>query len=242
MVRTAKSASSLEATLDSTAPNLNRAAYTVNAWRECAAELLVSALRGRRTAYVAVAALVAAGCTPNTLVSEWKSAGYTGRPFDRVLVLAASSDPEIRRVYEDAFVQELAAMGVTATAAHAVIQADGEVPSERIVEAVGEVHADAVLVTRMIGKERKVSSYAPTPLQAGAKVEFYAVYQAGMKSQTPPSYGYEVYTLETSLWDARDEALIWFSSSQTFQPGNAPGAAKDLADIVVRALRQQQLL
>jgi hypothetical protein len=36
--------------------------------------------------------------------------------------------------------------------------------------------------------------------------------------------------------------LIWFSTSQTFQPGNAPGAAKDLADIVVRALRQQQLL
>ncbi len=121
------------------------------------------------------------------MVSEWKSAGYSGRPFDRVLVLAASSDPEIRRVYEDAFVQELAAMGVTATAAHAVIQADGEVPSERIVEAVGEVHADAVLVTRMIGKERKASSYAPPPLQAGTKAEFYAVYQAGMTIHTPPT-------------------------------------------------------
>jgi hypothetical protein len=220
---------------------LIRATYTVNAWRAGAAELLVSVRHGR-TACIAAAALVAAGCAPNALVNEWKSAGHTGRPFDRVLVLAASSDPEIQRVYEDAFVQELAAMGVTATAAHAVMQADGEVPSERIVQAIGEVSADAVLVTRMIGKERKVSSYEPPPLQAGAKLDFYAVYQAGMKSRTPPPHGYEVYTLETSLWNAPDEALVWFSTSQTFQPRNAPGAANDLADLVVRALRQQQLL
>ena len=225
-------------TLDSIIANLNR----VSAWRGLAAGLLVSALHGRRTAYVAAATLVATGCAPNALVNEWKSAGYTGRSFDRVLVLAATSDPEIRRVYEDAFVQELAAMGVTATPAHAVIQADGEVPAERIVQAVGEVRADAVLLTRMIGKERKAGSYAPLPLQAGAKAEFYAVYQAGMATRAPPPHGYEVYTLETSLWDATDEALVWFSTSQTFQPGNAPGAAKDLADVVVKALRQQQLL
>jgi hypothetical protein len=222
---------------------LNLAAYSVSAWRGLVAGLLVSAPHGRRTAYVAVATLVATGCAPNALVTEWKSASYAGRPFDRVLVLAATPDPEIRRAYEDAFVQELAAMGVTATAAHAVIQADGEVPAQRIVQAVGEVRADAVLVTRMIGKERNAPSYAPPPLQAEAKAEFYAVYQAGMAVQAPPQpHGYEVYRLETSLWDATDEALVWFSSSQTFQPGNAPGAARDLADIVVKALRQRQLL
>lgn len=222
---------------------MNLAAYSVSAWRGLVAGLFVSALHGRRTAYVAAATLVATGCAPNALVTEWKSASYAGRPFDRVLVLAATPDPEIRRVYEDAFVQELAAMGVTATAAHAVIQADGEVSAQRIVQAVGEVGADAVLVTRMIGKERNARSYAPPPLQAGAKAEFYAVYRAGMAIQTPPQpHGYEVYRLETSLWDATDEALVWFSSSQTFQPGNAPGAARDLADVVVKALRQRQLL
>jgi hypothetical protein len=227
---------------DSITANLNQAAHTLNAWRGRAAELLVSALHGRRTACVAAAALVATGCAPSALVNEWKNVGYAGRPFERVLVLTASSDPEIRRVYEDAFVQELAAMGVTATAAHAVIQADGEVPSERILQAIGEVRADAVLVTRMIGKERRASSYAPLPLQPGTKAQFYAVYQAGMTTQTSPPDGYQVYSLETSLWNATDEALVWFSTSQTFQPASAPGAAKDLADVVVKALRQQQLL
>ena len=221
---------------------MDQSPHIIGAWRARAAELLVYALLGRRTAYVAAAALVATGCAPNALVHEWKSESYTGHPFDRVLVLTASADPEIRRVYEDAFVQELAAMGVTATPAHMIIPADREVSPERILEAVSEVRADAVLITRMIGKERNANSYAPPPLQAGAKAEFYAVYEAGMTARTPPPYGYEVYSLETSLWSATDEALVWFSTSQTFQPGSAPGAAKDLADVVVKALRQQQLL
>jgi hypothetical protein len=221
---------------------LDQSGYTIGALRVRAAELLVCGLLGRRTAYLAAAALVATGCAPNALVSEWKSENYTGHPFDRVLVLTASADPEIRRGYEDAFVQELAAMGVTATPAHMVIPAEQEVPPEHIREAVSQVRADAVLVIRMIGKERKANAYAPPPLQAGTKAEFYAVYEAGMTARTPPPYGYEVYTLETSLWNATDEALVWFSTSQTFQPGSAPGAAKDLADVVVKALRQQQLL
>ena len=222
---------------------MNRTAYSGIAWRKLVAGLFVWALRGRGTAYLAAAALVATACAPNALVHEWKSPGYSGRPFDRVLVVTASPDPEIRRVYEDAFVQELAAMGVTATAAHVVIQENGAVPSERIIQAIGEVHANAVLVQRMIGKERKAASYVPPPLQAGAKAELYAVYQAGMTMGTPPQpYDYEVYTLETSLWEAADQGLVWFSTSQTFQPGTVPTAARDLADVVGKALRQQQLL
>jgi len=221
--------------------NVNRTAYIVGAWRARAAGLRASAQR-RRSAYVA-AALIAMGCAPSALVHEWKNAGYSGRPFDRVLVVTASPDPEIRRVYEDAFVQELAAMGVTATAGHAVIQDNGVVPLERILQAVADLRADAVLVTRMIGKERKPSAYVPPPLRSGAKAEFYAVYQAGMTMGTPPQpYDYEVYTLETSLWDAADQSLVWFSTSQTFQPGTVPTAARDLADVVGKALRQQQLL
>ncbi len=229
-------------TFDGITANLSWAADIFSACCGRAAELLVSARHGRRIAYLALAGLAASACAPNALVSEWKSPAYTGRPFDRVLVLAASSDPDIRRVYEDAFVQELAAMGVTATAAHAVIQADGEVPVERILQAIGEVGANAVLLTRMIGKERQAGSYTPPPLQAGATAEFYAVYQAGMTTRAPPANGYEVYSLETSLWDAADLALVWFSTSQTFQPGIASGAARDLADIVVKPLRQQHLL
>lgn len=222
---------------------MTQAPHSGRAGRVPTLRLLLALMGARRRLYLAAAALVAAGCTPTTLVHEWKSHDYTGRPFDRVLVLAANSDAEVRRVYEDAFVQELAAMGVTAVAAHAVIQADGEVPEERILQAVGEVQADAVLTMRMIGKDAKTGSYSPLPLQPGAKADFYAVYQAGMIKQTPPQpYGYGVYTLETSLWDAKDESLLWSSTSQTFQPYSAPTIAKELSDVVVKALRQQQLL
>jgi hypothetical protein len=204
--------------------------------------LLVAALYRRRL-YLAAAALMAAGCTPNALVHQWRSHEHTGRPFDHVLVLAASPDVELERVYEDAFVQELAAMGVTAVAAHAVFQADGEVPEERIRQAVSEVNADAVLTMRMLGKDAKTGAYSPPPLQPGVKADFYSVYQVGMNKQTPSEpYGYGVYTLETSLWDAKDEALVWSSTSQTFQLRSAAAAAKELSDAVVNALRQQQLL
>jgi hypothetical protein len=205
--------------------------------------LLVAAMDRRRGLYCLAAALVAAGCAPTALVHEWKSPGYTGRPFDRVLVLTASTDPEVRRVYEDAFVQELAAMGVTAMASHAVIEGQGEVSEQQIQEAVGKVNANAVLVTRMIGRQRKIGSYLPPPLRDGEAPELYLVYAAGMTIEAPlQAYPYELYTLETSLWNAQDRSLIGFNTSQTFQTERVLAAAKELADLAVKALRQQQLL
>jgi hypothetical protein len=205
--------------------------------------LLVAAMDRRRGLYCLAAVLVAAGCAPTALVHEWKSPGYTGRPFDRVLVLTASTDPEVRRVYEDAFVQELAAVGVTAMAAHAVIEGQGEVSEQQIQEAVGEVNANAVLVTRMIGRQHKTSSYVPPPLRDGEAPELYSVYAAGRTLQAPlEASRYELYTLETSLWNAQDRSLVGFNTSQTFQSERALAAAKELADLAVKALRQQKLL
>jgi len=134
-------------------------------------------------------------------------------------------------------------MGVTAVGAHAVIQTEGEVPEERILQVVEEVHADALLTIRMIGKDPRTGTYSPPPLQPATHADFYAVYQAGTIEQTPPKpYGYGVYTLESSLWDAKDESLVWSSTSQTFQPYNVPTIAKELSDVVVKALRRQRLL
>jgi hypothetical protein len=189
------------------------------------------------------AVFLAAGCAPTALVHEWKSPGCTGGPFDRVLVLAASADPDVRRIYEDAFVQELAAVGVTAIAAHAVIEGQGEVSEQQILEAVGQIRANAVLVTRMLGRQRKTGSYSPPPLRDGEAPQLYSVYAAGMAIQAPPEPdAHALYTLETSLWNAKDESLVGLNTSQTFQSVQALPAAKELADLAVKALRQQQLL
>lgn len=227
--------------LDRMKATWHRAARRVMAWRWYAADRLVTLCR-HRAAYAAAAVVAAMGCAPNALVHDWKSPTYTGAPLERVLVLSASADPELRRVYEDAFVQELAAMGVTATAAHAVIQ-DGPVSSERIAQAVEEVRANGVLLTRMIGKERGARSYVPPPLRAGADVGLYATYESGMTLATPlQRQDYQVYALETSLWEVPRSTLLWFSTSQSFQADMAFAAAKDLADVVVKAMRQHQLL
>jgi len=204
---------------------------------------LLAAFMDRRRRFYLAAALLAMGCTPTTLIQQWKSHADARRPVDHVLVLAAIPDVQVQRVFEYAFVQELAAMGVTAVAAHTAIQASGVIPEERILHVIEEVHADAVLTIRMIGKDPKTGAYSPPPLQPGTKANFYAVYQVGMTRQTPPQpYGYAVYTLETSLWDVKDESLVWSSTSQTFQPYNPANIARELSDVVVRALRQKQLL
>jgi len=134
-------------------------------------------------------------------------------------------------------------MGVTAVATHAVVQGEGELPEDYILKAVSEVHANGLLIVRMIGKDARGGAYSLPTLQPDSKTEFYAVYQSGMTVHAPPEpFGYGVYTLETSLWDASDQALVWSSTSQTFQLNKASAAAKDLADVAVKALREQQLL
>ena len=77
-------------------------------------------IRRRTWGAVAPVALLAlavtAGCAAQSeMTNLWKDPSFTSGPMRNVLVVALRKDPVRRRMWEDAFVDELGARGLSAT-------------------------------------------------------------------------------------------------------------------------------
>jgi hypothetical protein len=59
-----------------------------------------------------VMTLVLAACASTSLTNSWRDPAYTGPQLKKVMVMGVSTQPSVRRVFEDEFVNELEAAGV----------------------------------------------------------------------------------------------------------------------------------
>jgi hypothetical protein len=63
---------------------------------------------------VPVSLLGSAGCATTRIVSQWANPEYAAPRFNRILVIGISTQPSLRRTFEDEFVAKLMATGVDA--------------------------------------------------------------------------------------------------------------------------------
>ena len=93
------------------------------------------AQRQSRVCLLGAAILMLAACASTTLTNSWRDPAYKGPLLKKVMVMAVSTQPSVRRVFEDEFVSELKAAGVEATASYTLIGQDGKAD-----EATCQVH------------------------------------------------------------------------------------------------------
>jgi hypothetical protein len=189
-----------------------------------------------------ILAALAAGCASTKFVNTWTDPGYSGAPLTKILVIAVSKQAGIRRSIEDEFVRQLQAQGVQAVPSYKLIPEDGEVPKERLAQAVQEAGADGVLITRLVKVERETKVYPGSfgPPYWG----MYGFYSsAWMGFYDPPQIvTYEVATSEANLFHAQDEKLIWSGTTETFSPRDMDKYIKEFAVEIVKALKQRKLI
>jgi len=199
----------------------------------------------RRSILVALALVsVVSGCSSTKLVTQWENPQAVPARFSRILVIGVTQQAATRRLFEDAFVAKLRTEGVEAVPSYQLIPEDGQVDEARLQEAVTRAQADGVLMTRLLGVERKTEIapgyYGPPPVGWG----FYPWYTAGWVAfyEPPRVYQYDVATSETSLYDVRRNQLVWTGTVQTRAPADVVKEIQRYADIVVKALRKEQVL
>jgi hypothetical protein len=190
------------------------------------------------------AALALTGCSAsNRLVSQWSNPAYSSPPFRKILVGGSGPESAIRRNLEDEFVAQLAAAGVDAVPSYRYIPDDQNVDEAALRNAAQQAGADAVMLARSIGRERKTEyrpGYCPyTSLgffgpHVGAT--WYGAYG------WPYAYSYDVYASETTLYDAAKNEVVWTGTVRTYDPKNVGGAIKDYVETVLKALQERNLL
>jgi hypothetical protein len=187
--------------------------------------------------FVVATSLVLAACSANvSITNQWKDPSWPGPPASSVVVVGISRSDTMRRVFEDTFSQQLQAAGVQALPSYTQIPpgTTGAIKLRDLVKANG---ASAVLVTRVQRVEQKISVTPSGPMYGG----FYGWY-GGAWASTPDVTQYDVITLETSVWDAKSEKLVWTVTTEAIGSKDVPKATMQLAQTLIPKLKTDGIL
>jgi hypothetical protein len=191
----------------------------------------------------AATALTLAACASTELINQWSNPAYTSPSFKKIMVIGVTKQAGIRRTFEDEFVAQLKAAGVSAIPSYLYIPQDGPVGEAVLKQALKEAGADAVMITRLVGVQKKTEIapgyYPPDPAMA-----VHPLYTTAWNDyyEPPIVYQSEVYTSETSLYDTFKNQVVWRGTAQTTAPGNLSQEIKNYAGIVISALKEKKLI
>jgi len=164
------------------------------------------------TAILGASSLVLVGCASGKMASSWRDRSFSGPPMTNVLVIALRPEVTRRRLWEDAFVTELATRGVRATASY---QAFTAIPdTEQVVRMVRERGCDGV-ITSMRLDPKTTTHYVPGYTTSQTETRYNELdrrYEAYYNEVTTAGREETTTTgrFETHLWTTHGGGkLIW---------------------------------
>jgi hypothetical protein len=194
----------------------------------------------------ALVSLSIISCRSTTLTATWADQSYQQRPIHSVLVIGISQDQAARRQFEDTFVAQLEKQNVEAVAGYTQISSPEKLDQQAIDKAVQSAGTSTVLITHVVGVEERTQynpparTYYPAPYHRG----MYGYYSRAYDEVYTPGYytSYEVYELETNLYDGSTGKLIWSARSETVDPKNASKVIDSLVKLLIKDLRKNNLI
>jgi len=183
-------------------------------------------------------------CATTQLTSVWKDPSYQTRPA-RIMVVGLAKNPLNRRLFEDEFVKQLKSRGTDAIASYTVVPDEEQADQQVIAKKVAEAGADAVLITRLVSR-KVVQVYVPgtayyPPPYYGRWPDYYGY---GYRYLYTPGYiaNDEYAVIETNLYDAKSDKLVWAASSETGINDSDRNLIRAYVAVMVENMIEQGLL
>lgn len=189
-------------------------------------------------------AMLITACSTTNLTSVWKDQSFQGQPR-KIMVVGIAKKPINKRIFEDEFVRQLKARGTDAVASYTVMP-DMKQGDHAVIAATMKAQgADTVLISRLVSK-KTVRTYVPgsvyyPPSNYGNWHDYY-----GFGSQAVYTPGYtaedEYALMETNLYDAGNDKLIWSAASETDILGSDQIQIRSYIGVMVNAMADHKLL
>lgn len=189
-----------------------------------------------------LAALVIAACASTGPIGEWRNTDFTGK-LDNILVIGVTSRSTRRRVFEDKFVEELAALDVNAIPSYQLIESSMYLSREIVEKAIEGRGLGAVLVTRLAAIKEAEVYQPPDDQNDDEDLTYFAFYDKAFHQQergTTATYG--VLTLETNLYDTQSGALVWSMQSQAIEASQPRHIVEENIALAIRTLAKRGLI
>lgn len=193
------------------------------------------------------------GCKSATdFTGTWKNDNAKASEINTILVTALTSRVNARQTAEDDLAKALQSLGYKTVKSLDVMPpkfTEGKEPDkEALFAKIQETNADAILTVALIHEETdsrytgRTTPYAP--MQFGYYGNFWGYYNAWYPTLFSTGYYEEdqVYFIETNLYDASSQELLWSGQSQTYNPGSLARFSKEFANVAVNEMTKAGVL
>lgn len=192
---------------------------------------------------VAVAAnVVIAG--PKFL-SVWKSPDVQRLNFagKKVAALVITGDQSLQMSGEEALTRELTARGVTGVATYRMIPREELKDVDKAKGWFERAGVQGVVAIRPVSREIE-RSYSPVVWSSGYYQSFWGYYGTGWTTVefSPSTRQTTTIVVETLVYSAKPDRLIWAAASETKNPDTLQDFVKDLVNATVGEMKKMKLV
>lgn len=201
---------------------------------------------------------IAAGlvsCSPATteITGSWKNNNVNPGSLNKILVTALTNRTNVRQTIENDMSAVFQQHGYLVVKSMDVLPptftAAKEPDREMLLEKINGTEVDAILTIALLKKETEnryvPGNYGYEPMtRFGYYGRFWGYYSNWYPSLYSPGYYAEddVYFLETNLYDATTEELLWSAQSETYNPGTLEKFSKEFAMLVIKKMQKEGVI
>ena len=204
---------------------------------------------------IAAAVLAACSKTNTSIPQSYRNPGYEQTVFKKLLVIGVAENEESRKAFEDAFAKAIADEGGTAQGSWSLLPKSEQLTEEEIRTAIEAGNFDGVLITRLLSVDKE-QEYTPASTYNNPQTRyypggggmygygFYGFYGTTYAKVHEPGY-FETSTtirLETNLYSAANDGLVWTGQSDTVDPESIPDARESMTTAVAKKLKEEKLI
>jgi hypothetical protein len=186
-----------------------------------------------------------AGCNSTQLETAWAAPQAGSIHFTKILVIAVAPDGATRRQAEDAMRAQITAVPVVASY-ELLPSLNDEKDRAKVARAIEGSGVDGIVVMRTVSNEKEVDYIPGTPMP-GPYRSFYGYYtrpyaMGPMYYDSGTVVTNRIVGIETNIYNAKDEALIWSGLTKTTNPDQVDKLVAEVAGVVRAKLREQKLI
>lgn len=187
-----------------------------------------------------------AGCTSSELVDIWSDPSFQPPSLKKMLVISASKSPVRRRIWEDAFSEELAKHAVAASPSYRLFP-DALPDTEQVIQCVRSNGFDGVLVVRHLPAVTETqylqgSVVSEQNIRYDRRNDRFVTYYRDIE--------YAGYTDSTKIdlriidvWATGNNGhMIWSGTSRTPEPNETAEARPEIVKLVMSELTDQLII
>jgi hypothetical protein len=186
------------------------------------------------------------GCASSSLVNKWHDSSFQAPALSRMLVVSVRKDPAKRRIWEDAFSNELGKHGVSATPSYTIFP-DAPPDTSQVATTLRMNMMDGILVIRRLPTESTthfVEGYVTSEPSVRYSPYWQTYYTYYQEIQHP---GYiDTQTVAIRAIDVtatrNGGRLVWSATSRTAEPASVTDMQRGIADLVISDLAHRKII